>query len=48
MARIEQSIVVSVPVKAAYDQWTQFESFPEFMEVVKEVHQSRGAASPER
>ena len=39
MARIEKDIVVDVPVTAAYDQWTQFESFPEFMEGVKEVVQ---------
>src|SRR4026207_515220 len=39
MARIEKDIVVDVPVTIAYDQWTQFESFPEFMEGVKEVVQ---------
>ena len=39
MAKIEKDIVVNVPVKVAYDQWTQFESFPEFMEGVKEVVQ---------
>ena len=39
MARIEKEIVVDVPVNVAYDQWTQFESFPEFMEGVKEVVQ---------
>lgn len=39
MARIEKDIVVDVPVNTAYDQWTQFESFPEFMEGVKEVIQ---------
>ena len=39
MARIEKDIVVNVPVSTAYDQWTQFESFPEFMEGVKEVIQ---------
>jgi uncharacterized membrane protein len=39
MPRIEKDIVVSVPVKDAYDQWTQFESFPQFMEGVKEVVQ---------
>jgi uncharacterized membrane protein len=39
MAKIEKDIVVDVPVKVAYDQWTQFESFPEFMEGVKEVVQ---------
>jgi uncharacterized membrane protein len=39
MAKMEKDIVVDVPVKVAYDQWTQFESFPEFMEGVKEVVQ---------
>ena len=39
MAKIEKDIVVDVPVKVAYNQWTQFESFPEFMEGVKEVVQ---------
>ena len=31
MANIERSIDVDVPVRAAYDQWTQFEEFPSFM-----------------
>ena len=39
MAEMERSIVVDVPVRAAYDQWTQFESFPQFMEGVREVRQ---------
>jgi uncharacterized membrane protein len=39
MASVMQSIDVHVPVRTAYDQWTQFESFPEFMEGVKEVRQ---------
>ncbi|HKY51247.1 MAG TPA: SRPBCC family protein [Candidatus Limnocylindria bacterium] len=39
MAKIEKDIVVNVPVSVAYNQWTQFESFPEFMEGVKEVVQ---------
>lgn len=39
MARVEQRIEVGVPVDVAYDQWTQFESFPRFMEGVKEVEQ---------
>lgn len=36
---IEQSIDVEVPVRVAYDQWTQFESFPSFMEGIEEVRQ---------
>jgi uncharacterized membrane protein len=33
------SIDVNVPVRTAYNQWTQFEDFPQFMEGVKEVQQ---------
>ena len=39
MATIEKSIDVDVPVSAAYDQWTQFEEFPKFMEGVVAVKQ---------
>ncbi|MEO6709753.1 MAG: SRPBCC family protein [Planctomycetota bacterium] len=39
MTTIEEQIDVDVPLRAAYDQWTQFESFPEFMEGVKSVTQ---------
>jgi uncharacterized membrane protein len=39
MSRVEQSIEVEVPVRIAYDQWTQFESFPRFMEGVVRVMQ---------
>src|SRR3954447_10564797 len=39
MASIEQSIEVGVPVRTAYNQWTQFEEFPQFMEGVEEVRQ---------
>ena len=39
MASIEQSIEVQAPLRAVYDQWTQFEEFPEFMEGVAEVRQ---------
>jgi uncharacterized membrane protein len=39
MTSIIKSIDVNVPVRTAYDQWTQFESFPEFMEGVEEVRQ---------
>jgi uncharacterized membrane protein len=35
----EQSIEVNVPVSTAYNQWTQFEEFPEFMEGVNKVRQ---------
>lgn len=39
MSTIEKSIEVNVPVRTAYNQWTQFEEFPRFMEGVKEVKQ---------
>jgi uncharacterized membrane protein len=39
MPRFESSIVVDVPVRVAYDQWTQFEEFPRFMEHVEQVEQ---------
>ncbi|HLS73468.1 MAG TPA: SRPBCC family protein [Actinomycetaceae bacterium] len=39
MAAIEQSIDVQVPVSTAYNQWTQFESFPQFMEHVETISQ---------
>lgn len=39
MNSIEKSIVVDVPVRTAYNQWTQFESFPQFMEGVESVQQ---------
>lgn len=39
MATVEQSIEVDVPLSTAYNQWTQFESFPPFMGGVDEVHQ---------
>jgi uncharacterized membrane protein len=39
MSNIEQSIDVNVPVHTAYNQWTQFEEFPHFMEGVEEIRQ---------
>jgi uncharacterized membrane protein len=39
MATIEKSIDVAVPVSVAYDQWTQFEEFPQFMAGVVDVRQ---------
>ena len=39
MAGITKEIDVAVPVRTAYNQWTQFEAFPQFMEGVKEVRQ---------
>jgi uncharacterized membrane protein len=39
MSKIEQSIDVNVPVRTAYNQWTQFEEFPKFMDGITEVRQ---------
>lgn len=39
MSTIERSIEMKVPAQTAYDQWTQFESFPEFMSNVEHVRQ---------
>jgi hypothetical protein len=39
MSNIEKSIEVDVPVRTAYNQWTQFEQFPQFMKGVKSVRQ---------
>ena len=39
MATIEESVEVEVPVRTAYNQWTQFEEFPRFMEGVQQVRQ---------
>lgn len=39
MAVIEKSIDLNVAVRTAYNQWTQFEEFPRFMEGVEQVKQ---------
>ena len=39
MERIEKFITVKAPLRAVYNQWTQFEEFPKFMEGVEEVRQ---------
>lgn len=39
MATIEKSIEVNLPAQTAYNQWTQFEDFPRFMEGVESVQQ---------
>ncbi|NBE82780.1 cyclase [Micromonospora sp. NEAU-HG-1] len=36
---VEKSVEVNVPIRTAYNQWTQFEEFPMFMGAVREVHQ---------
>jgi uncharacterized membrane protein len=39
MSTITKSVDVDVDVATAYNQWTQFESFPKFMEGVEEIRQ---------
>ncbi|MBX3028550.1 MAG: SRPBCC family protein [Chloroflexi bacterium] len=39
MSRIEKTIEVEAPLTTVYGQWTQFESFPEFMDGVTRVEQ---------
>jgi uncharacterized membrane protein len=39
MERLLKSIEIDAPVSAVYNQWTQFEEFPRFMEGVKKVVQ---------
>jgi uncharacterized membrane protein len=39
MASFESSIEINVPVRTAYNQWTQFEEFQRFMDGVEEVRQ---------
>lgn len=39
MSEIIEAVDVEVPVRTAYGQWTQFETFPQFMDGVKSVRQ---------
>ncbi|MFD3546771.1 SRPBCC family protein [Streptomyces sp. NPDC058655] len=39
MSQVEESIEVDVPVRIAYNQWTQFETFPHFMDGVERITQ---------
>ncbi len=39
MSQVQESVDVHVPVRTAYDQWTQFESFPNFMNGVESITQ---------
>ncbi|MEX1172896.1 MAG: SRPBCC family protein [Chloroflexota bacterium] len=39
MSQVLESIDLDVPVRTAYDQWTQFEEFPRFMDGVESVRQ---------
>ena len=46
MGDVTESVDVNVPVSTAYNQWTQFESFPQFMEGVESVTQIDDAPYP--
>ncbi|MBU2666610.1 SRPBCC family protein [Actinoplanes bogorensis] len=39
MSTVTEFVDVAVPVRTAYNQWTQFEEFPRFMEGVQEIRQ---------
>ncbi|WP_128433851.1 SRPBCC family protein [Streptomyces cyaneus] len=39
MSTVKETVDVEVSLRKAYDQWTQFEDFPNFMEGVEEVTQ---------
>ena len=39
MSTVVESVDVAVPVRTAYNQWTQFEEFPRFMDGVEEIRQ---------
>jgi uncharacterized membrane protein len=39
MSQVQESVDVDVPVSVAYNQWTQFESFPQFMDGVESITQ---------
>jgi carbon monoxide dehydrogenase subunit G/hemerythrin superfamily protein len=40
MTDVTESVDVNVPISTAYNQWTQFESFPQFMGGVESIHQT--------
>ena len=39
MTSVTESVDVNVPIRTAYDQWTQFEEFPNFMDGVESITQ---------
>jgi uncharacterized membrane protein len=45
MSGVTEHVDVAVPIRTAYNQWTQFEEFPHFMEGVKEVRQLSATAT---
>ena len=45
MSTVSSSVEVDVPVSTAYNQWTQFESFPQFMDGVESITQGTDTAN---
>jgi uncharacterized membrane protein len=45
MSTVTESVDVHVPVSTAYNQWTQFESFPHFMHELESITQTDDAHS---
>lgn len=43
MHSVEETVEVAVPVRTAYNQWTQFKTFPRFMTTVRRVDQIKPA-----
>jgi len=39
MSTVIETVDVAVPIHTAYNQWTQFEEFPRFMDGVQEIRQ---------
>jgi uncharacterized membrane protein len=46
MPTYEKSVDVKVPVRTAYDQWTQFELFPQFMIGVDRINRRGRSPTP--
>ncbi|MCU1514707.1 MAG: cyclase [Microbacteriaceae bacterium] len=40
MSQVIETVDVDVPVRTAYNQWTQFESFPHFLSFVESIRQT--------
>ena len=40
MAQVTESVDVDVPVSIAYDRWTRFDTFPQFLDFVESITQT--------